>query len=113
MKRDLNLSRTIDIIKSRKKSDPSESYVASLFKASDSVVLKKIIEESTELVIAVSLAKRDSVLHESADLLFHYLVLLEKLDISLDEPQVTLNPNHDDLEKSFLERLCRLDEARV
>ena len=85
MKRDLNLSRTIDIIKSRKKSDPSESYVAALLKASDSVVLKKIIEESTELVIAVSLEKRDSVLHESADLLFHYLVLLEKLDISLGE----------------------------
>lgn len=85
MKRDLNLSRTIDIIKSRKKSDPSESYVAALLKASDSVVLKKIIEESTELVIAASLEKRDNVLHESADLLFHYLVLLEKLDISLDE----------------------------
>ena len=85
MKRDLNLSRTIDIIKSRKKSDPSESYVASLLKASDSVVLKKIIEESTELVIAASLEKRECVLHESADLLFHYLVLLEKLDISLDE----------------------------
>ena len=85
MKRDLSLSRTIDIIKSRKKSDPSESYVASLFKASDSVILKKIIEESTELVIAVSSTKRNSVLHESADLLFHYLVLLEKLDISLDE----------------------------
>ena len=85
MKRNLNLSRTIDIIKSRKKGDPSESYVASLLKASDSVVLKKIIEESTELVIAVSLAKRDSVLHESADLLFHYLVLLEKLDITLEE----------------------------
>ena len=44
MKRDLNLSRTIDIIKSRKKSDPSESYVAALLKANDSVVLKKIIE---------------------------------------------------------------------
>ena len=85
MKKDLNLSRTIDIIKSRKKSDPSESYVATLFEASDKVILKKIIEESTELVIAVSLAKRDSVLHESADLLFHYLVLLEKLDISLEE----------------------------
>lgn len=85
MKRDLNLSRTIDIIKSRKTSDSSESYVAALLKASDSVVLKKIIEESTELVIAASLEKRDCVLHESADLLFHYLVLLEKLDISLDE----------------------------
>ena len=59
--------------------------MASLFKASDSVILKKIIEESTELVIAVSSTKRNSVLHESADLLFHYLVLLEKLDISLDE----------------------------
>ena len=85
MKRDLNLSRTIDIIKSRKESDPSESYVAALLKASDNVVLKKIIEESTELVTAASLEKRDCVLHESADLLFHYLVLLEKLDISLDE----------------------------
>ena len=85
MKRDLNLSRTIDIIKSRKTSDSSESYVAALLKASDSVVLKKIIEESTELVIAASLEKRECVLHESADLLFHYLVLLEKLDISLDE----------------------------
>jgi phosphoribosyl-ATP pyrophosphohydrolase len=85
VKRDLNLSRTIDIIKSRKQSDPSESYVAALLKASDSVVLKKIIEESTELVIAASLEKRECVLHESADLLFHYLVLLEKLDISLDE----------------------------
>ena len=79
------LNRTIKVIKSRKNADKSNSYVASLLQGSEEKILKKLTEETTELILAVSSRKKSEIAHEAADLLFHYLVLLEKVNISLEE----------------------------
>ena len=79
------LNRTIKVIKSRKNADKSNSYVASLLQGSEEKILKKLTEETTELILAVNSHQTSEMVHEAADLLFHYLVLLEKVNISLED----------------------------
>ena len=85
MTKESGLCRTIKIIQSRKNADKSESYVASLLQGSEERILKKLTEETTELILAVNSQQTSEMVHEAADLLFHYLVLLEKVNISLEE----------------------------
>ena len=85
MIKEIGLHRTIKVIKNRKNADKTKSYVASLLQGSEERVLKKLTEETTELILAVNSRKTSEMVHESADLLFHYLVLLEKVNISLEE----------------------------
>ena len=80
-----SLNRTIEVIKSRKNADKSNSYVATLLQGSEEKVLKKLTEETTELILAVNSGQTSEIVHEAADLLFHYLVLLEKVNISLED----------------------------
>ena len=85
MIKETGLSRTIKVIKSRKNADKSESYVASLLQDSEEKILKKLTEETTELILAVNSRQKSEMVHEATDLLFHYLVLLEKVNISLED----------------------------
>ena len=85
MIKETGLSRTIKVIKNRKNADKSNSYVASLLQGSEEKILKKLTEETTELILAVNSRQTSGMVHEAADLLFHYLVLLEKVNISLEE----------------------------
>ena len=82
---DLSLNRTISIIRSRRNSDKTKSYVAYLLQGSEETVLKKLTEETTELILAINSQRTNDSIHEAADLLFHYLVLLEKVNISLED----------------------------
>jgi phosphoribosyl-ATP pyrophosphohydrolase/phosphoribosyl-AMP cyclohydrolase len=70
------LDRVYDTILDRKRSPAAESYVASLFKAGQDQILKKVTEESGEVILASKGGTRDQIVHESADLLFHLLVAL-------------------------------------
>ena len=79
------IHRTIKVIQSRKNADKSKSYVASLLQGGEERILKKLTEETTELLLAVNSQQTAEIVHEAADLLFHYLVLLEKVNISLGE----------------------------
>ena len=85
MIKETDLGRTINVIKSRKNADKSKSYVASLLQGSEERLLKKLTEETTELILAVNSQQTSEMVHEAADLLFHYLVLLEKVNISLED----------------------------
>jgi phosphoribosyl-AMP cyclohydrolase / phosphoribosyl-ATP pyrophosphohydrolase len=69
----------------RKNADPSSSYVAKLYAGGVDKIGKKIGEESTEVVIAAKNASREELVWESADLIFHLLVLLEHTNVSLDD----------------------------
>lgn len=73
------------VIASRRGADPAESYVAKLFGGGVDRIGKKIGEEATELVIAAKNGAHDEIVWESADLLFHTLVLLANEGVSLDE----------------------------
>ena len=72
------------ICEERKTADPHGSYVAGLYAKGTDHILKKIGEEATELVISGKAGSRDEIIHETADLWFHSLVLLAYKGIDSD-----------------------------
>ena len=76
------LSATIE---SRKCASPESSYVAKLFHKGVDGILKKVGEEATEVVIAAKDENREQIVYESADLLFHLMVMLARCDLTLDD----------------------------
>ena len=71
-------------IRQRRDADPAASYVARLTAKGRAKIAQKVGEEAVETVIAALADDRPGAVGESADLLFHLLVLLADLDISLD-----------------------------
>ena len=70
-------------IESRKAASPDSSYVAKLFHKGADSILKKVGEEATEVVIAAKDENREQIVYESADLLFHLMVMLAQYDLTL------------------------------
>ena len=70
------LARLEAAIAARRRADPASSYVASLNAKGLDAILKKIGEEATEAVIAAKGGERGAIVHETADLWFHCLVML-------------------------------------
>jgi len=70
------LARLEAAIAARRGADPSASYVASLDAKGLDAILKKVGEEATEAVIAAKGGERPAIVHETADLWFHCLVML-------------------------------------
>jgi phosphoribosyl-ATP pyrophosphohydrolase len=70
------LKRLEAAIAARREADPASSYVAALNAKGLDAILKKVGEEATEAVIAAKGGAREAVVHETADLWFHCLVML-------------------------------------
>ncbi|GAB4303303.1 MAG: phosphoribosyl-ATP diphosphatase [Desulfuromonadia bacterium] len=85
MDREGILLRLEEVIRSRRGGDGGSSYTASLFQRGLDTILKKVGEESTELVVAAKGGDRSQTVYEAADLLYHLLVLLAFSDIPLEE----------------------------
>ena len=83
-----------DVIKDRKNNLQDESYTASLFKKGINKVAQKVGEEAVELVIESKDDNKDLFMGEAADLLYHYLVLLEAKDYRLEEVIDVLKSRH-------------------
>ncbi len=79
------LSVLEDIISSRKKDSNGTSYTSSLFKKGINKIAQKVGEESVELIIESKDTNNELFLGEAADLLFHYLVLLQAKDFTLND----------------------------
>lgn len=77
------LDRLAAVIGERQGADPSESYTARLL-ADRSLAAKKLGEEAVEAVIAAASGDADGLAAESADLIYHWLVLLAASGVSLD-----------------------------
>ena len=69
------LERLFAVIENRRNADMSESYTAQLLAAGADIVAQKLGEEAVETVIAGAKGDRAAVVAESADLLYHLLVL--------------------------------------
>jgi phosphoribosyl-ATP pyrophosphohydrolase len=78
------LERLAATIESRKGGDAGASYTAGLL-ADPARAAKKLGEEAVETVIAAVQGDRDAIASESADLIYHWLVLLAASGVSLDE----------------------------
>ncbi|MCX7960037.1 MAG: phosphoribosyl-ATP diphosphatase [Burkholderiales bacterium] len=70
------LERIAAAIERRKGGDPEKSYVAQLFSRGEDAILRKILEEATETLLAAKSGGRLELVRELADLWFHCLVLL-------------------------------------
>ena len=79
------LRRLTRTIHERYAHQPERSYTARLLKGDWDELLKKIAEESAELILAVKDDDHDHIRYEAADLLYHLLVVLERSDVSLSE----------------------------
>ena len=84
------LDALASVIAKRRAADPNESYVASLNAKGLNKILEKVGEEAVEVVIAakdaeLAEASNDRVINEVADLVFHTLVMLDRLGISHNE----------------------------
>ncbi|MFZ9820115.1 MAG: phosphoribosyl-ATP diphosphatase [Methylophilaceae bacterium] len=73
------------IIQSKKNEDPDQSYTAQLFFKGLQEIQKKFGEEAIELIIASASKNKTQTIYESADVLFHLLVLLTENNISIEE----------------------------
>ena len=81
------LDALASVIAARRAADPNESYVASLNAKGLNKILEKIGEEAVEVIIAAKDAElgdisNEEVINEVADLVFHTLVMLDRLGIS-------------------------------
>lgn len=88
------LSYLEDIIQLRKQASPADSYVASLFAKGMNKIAQKVGEEAVELVIEAKDNDQDLFLNESADLLFHYLILLNAKGYRLTDVMDILQKRH-------------------
>ncbi|HSN59289.1 MAG TPA: bifunctional phosphoribosyl-AMP cyclohydrolase/phosphoribosyl-ATP diphosphatase HisIE [Ferruginibacter sp.] len=78
-----------------RKNNPSEkSYTSSLFAKGINKIAQKVGEEAVEIVIEAKDDNRDLFLGEAADLLFHYLILLQAKGFMLSEVEAVLKGRH-------------------
>ena len=79
------LERLYQTIQDRKRRPASDSYTSKLLEGGVDRVLKKVVEEAGEVALAGKGGKKDEIVYETADLLFHTLVALGYHDITLQE----------------------------
>lgn len=89
------LSKLEDTIKSRRENaSGNSSYVASLFEKGMNKIAQKVGEEAVELVIEAKDDNEELFLNEGADLLFHYLILLQAKGYTLKDIVQILEDRH-------------------
>jgi phosphoribosyl-ATP pyrophosphohydrolase len=79
------LQKLTETIAARKQAAPESSYVAKLFSKGDDAILKKVIEEAGEVLLAAKDGDKQHLTYEVADLWFHTMVLLAHKGLSADD----------------------------
>lgn len=79
------LTQLEDVIEGRKNGTDEKSYVRSLFDKGINKIAQKVGEEAVEVVIEAKDDSKELFLNESADLLFHYLILLQAKGYKLQD----------------------------
>ena len=83
-----------DLLQSRKKELPENSYTTKLFRAGVNKIAQKLGEEAVELVIEAKDTDDNRFLNEAADLLFHYIILLVDRGYKLEDVVSVLESRH-------------------
>lgn len=88
------MSETIEAlmatIQERKAHPRENSYTCRLLAAGQSEILKKVGEEATEVVVAGALEGKERLVYESADLVYHLLVMLASQDLTWADVEAEL-----------------------
>ena len=82
------------LLQSRKKDLPEGSYTTYLFQKGLDKILKKVGEESTEVIIAGKAEDKAETIYEIADLAYHVLVLMVQMGISVEDIRLELSSRH-------------------
>jgi phosphoribosyl-ATP pyrophosphohydrolase len=78
------------VVLERRKADPDNSYIAKRLKQGTAKIAQKLGEEAVETVIAAMEKDREGIINESADMLFHWLLLLADCNIQVGEVMAEL-----------------------
>lgn len=79
------LQRLTETLEARKNAAPESSYVAKLFSKGEDAILKKVIEEAGEVLMAAKDGDKQHLVYEVADLWFHSLILLAHHGLSVED----------------------------
>ena len=82
---EFSYSGLYDLIKGRKEEKKEGSYTTYLFEKGIDKILKKVGEESTEVIIAAKADDRRDTVYEIADLAYHVMVLMVQMGIPLED----------------------------
>ena len=82
------------LLEGRKRDKPEGSYTTYLFEKGLDKILKKVGEESTEVIIAAKAEDRKETVYELADLAYHAMVLMVEMGIPLEEVRQELAGRH-------------------
>jgi phosphoribosyl-AMP cyclohydrolase / phosphoribosyl-ATP pyrophosphohydrolase len=88
------LSALQEIIRQRQAQPSGNSYTSGLFQKGINAIAQKVGEEAVELIIEARDNDNNRFLDEAADLLFHYMILLQAKGFSLDDVSATLQQRH-------------------
>ena len=83
-----------DMLAERKEKMPEGSYTTYLFSKGIDKILKKVGEESTEVIIGAKSGDKAETIYEIADLTYHVMVLMNEMGISLEEVRKELASRH-------------------
>ena len=83
-----------DLLAGRKRDLPEGSYTTYLFQKGLDKILKKVGEECTEVIIAAKSDDKRETVYEIADLMYHVMVLMNQMDISVEEIHRELASRH-------------------
>ncbi|MBK6328711.1 MAG: phosphoribosyl-ATP diphosphatase [Chloroflexi bacterium] len=81
-------------IQDRKSNPQPGSYTNSLFAAGEDEIVKKVGEEAVEIILAVKGQGQQRIIEETADLVYHLLVLLAAQDLTWDDVRGELEKRH-------------------
>ncbi len=84
MSRDI-LKELTEVLEGRKLHDADSSYVASLYAKGLDKILEKVGEEAVETIIAAKNGDPDQIVHETADLWFHTMIMLAERGLTADD----------------------------
>ena len=93
-KEPFRLEGLYDLLQDRKENLPEGSYTTYLFQKGIDKILKKVGEESTEVIIAAKADDRAETVYEIADLAYHVLVLMAEMGISVEDIRRELAGRH-------------------
>lgn len=93
-KAEFSVDGLYDMLLDRKATMPEGSYTSYLFSKGVDKILKKVGEESTEVIIAAKADDKAETIYEIADLTYHIMVLMTEMGISLEEVRKELASRH-------------------
>lgn len=92
--KEFSLQNLYSMLCTRKEEKPEGSYTTYLFEKGIDKILKKVGEESTEVIIAAKADDKKETIYELADLCYHAMVLMVEMEISVEDVHKELASRH-------------------